>query len=184
MVDVLQWLMIALLTGLVGWLLYDRYYHRIPDWLQELDRDDILSRSELDQYHLYVIQTAQTQREMIESRLAQYQQKSMRMDESPLPVIEREESIPISDGASETIPFPLSPPENFSNPTPLPDLLVVNLPDLGVDPLSLDPANRALLLWNEGRNYDQIAQELRIGRQEAQLLIRMAQRRPATLVRM
>ena len=43
---------------------------------------------------------------------------------------------------------------------------------------STGPGSRAVELWNEGWPIDRIATELRIGRQEADLLVRMAHRHP------
>ncbi|MCA9444876.1 MAG: hypothetical protein KC964_29085, partial [Candidatus Omnitrophica bacterium] len=42
------------------------------------------------------------------------------------------------------------------------------------DQTSFDPTSRVLRMWNDGKRAEEIARELRMGRQEVQLLIEMS----------
>ena len=163
----------------------ERRENRVPPWIRDFQQDDWITRDEFDQYHLHVIQMSQAQRELLNTRLDEISKQT----ESH---VETREAFPIlADTLKEVVP---SQPEvepaaqdpekvNQTKPgePPPKEETGQTSPEGGNEPLGMDAPSRAISLFREGRTIDQIAQELRIGRQEAQLLIRMAQHRPSSL---
>lgn len=171
----------------VAFLWKERHDNRIPPWILDLQQDDWVTRAELDQYHLRVIQMSQAQRELINTRFNELSKPSghpLHTMDTPLdstaavevavPPPPEPEPVPATLTASITedvLPEASSPVEDNPPPSPAMDS----------EPLGQDAPSRAISLFREGKTIDQIAQELRIGKQEAQLLIRMAQHRPSSL---
>lgn len=163
MFELAQWLLIMVLGGAVGWLAWDRSRRELPPWLREMDPEDFLTRADFDQYHHRVIQISHVQRDLVQAKIDELTRTIAR----PAPV--------------DDVP-PLSQPSRPADAHPYPQPVVAMEPAAvaAMDPVApaspteQDPAARAIALFQSGLSVEQIAQELRIGRQEAQLLIRMA----------
>ena len=211
MLELLQWILLIFLGIGIGWLLWRRREERLPEWIHEFSREEFVTRSELDRYHHRVIQLCQTNRDLIHTRFEEISQRlgasgSCREDVSSRSVEQHHteevpfETIPqkeIADAlfmgtASSEIPSPEAktpPPEPVppqecaieevplpeDNPSPTGDPVVRG--DVGSN-----PASDVIRSWQEGMSVDQIARELRMGRQEVQLLIQMSRRSPASRI--
>jgi hypothetical protein len=204
--ELIQWLIILCLAGWIAWLHRGRQEIKSLSWLKDLQSDDLVTRSDLDQYHLRVIQMSQAQRDHLNTRLDEITRiqdltgsnaripppnlsESLNFPYPSLPVVEVNEDPPyvgIETGAGSY--------ESLSaNKVTAATLggLTEEIKGVGsgeschqtpiVTPL-LDTPSRTISLFQAGKSIDQIAQEMRIGRQEVQLLIRMAQnQQPAYL---
>ena len=52
----------------MAFLWRERHENQVPPWLRDLQQDDWITRAELDQYHLQIIQMSQAQRELKNAR--------------------------------------------------------------------------------------------------------------------
>ncbi len=187
MLDFLHWILTLVLAVVAGLLWRELRAKRLPQWLLELDQEDLVTREELDHFHLRVVQLSRTQRDLLQAQLEEtFRARSNETGEAEFSVSEggldalgSAPIIPAQAAAEAVLSAPLPSP---SEPSP------GSVPDTISDPegepawgSASDPTTRALNLFRAGRTIEQIAQELRIGRQEAQLLIRMAHRKVATL---
>ncbi|MBK7497247.1 MAG: hypothetical protein IPI28_18295 [Candidatus Omnitrophica bacterium] len=186
MLELVTWTSRGLLGGALGWLLRERHDSRLPCWLRDLQQEDLVSRSEFDQYHHRVIQMSQVQKDYFHSKIEELLQ-SLKSENAPEPPLEeqmeQQAPIPLAQPApterhpeskQESIPPPAAE-EWEVEPAVENDIRCLRSGNGDAPPGEIDPARRAIELYREGKTIDQIAQEMRIGRQEAQLLIRMAQ---------
>lgn len=169
----------------MAFLWKERRENRIPPWVRDFQQDDWITRAEFDQYHLHVIQMSQAQRELLNSRLDEISKKTNHHEDSQgvLQVCADSmgESVAVQSGVD-----PTAQAISEADPAMTPVISPAEGSDgshsePGEEILGADAPSRAISLFREGKTIDQIAQELRIGRQEAQLLIRMAQHRPSSL---
>jgi hypothetical protein len=157
MLEFIQWVILFLLGAAVGYLVRSQRHPDLPAWVRDIDPDELVTKAELDQYHHQVIQMSQAQRDLIQARFEELAR------------------VPAAEVHPEPIPVPAPPSvKAFVDPgiSMVEELPAIAIPAIQEGALS-DPASKAIALFLEGRTIDQIAQELRIGRQEAQLLIRM-----------
>lgn len=186
MLELLQWIVIVLMGVALGVLLKERHEARLPHWLKDLQQEDLVSRSEFDQYHHRVIQMSQVQKDYFHLRIEELSQ-SMAAGTPSQPPIVNEEIMPeppreerpvssrsVSESAQGTLPVEVAMEWETESPGGSREISLQPA-TLDILPDEMDPAKRAIDLFREGKTIEQIAQELRIGRQEAQLLIRMAQ---------
>lgn len=186
MLELLQWIVIVLMGVALGVLLKERHEARLPHWLKDLQQEDLVSRSEFDQYHHRVIQMSQVQKDYFHLRIEELSQSMAAGTPSQLPIVNevimpeppREErpvsSRSVSESAQSTLPVEVAMEWETEAPGGSREISLQPA-TLDILPDEMDPAKRAIDLFREGKTIEQIAQELRIGRQEAQLLIRMAQ---------
>lgn len=184
MIELLQWILIIVLASAVVYLYRDIRRRTIPDWLGEMDSEDLLTRADFDQYHHRVIQISHVQRDLVQAKIDELT-RSISQPTTPSMT-----PTPAPKGGTEVGPIEMKSEAPFVNgrdhlerekPMPLfaETVTSVSAP-AACEPApspayeDFDPASRAMGLFRDGLNIDQIAQELRIGRQEAQLLIRMA----------
>jgi len=184
--ELIQWILVLALGGVVAFLWKDRRENRVPPWLRDMQQDDWVTRAQLDQYHLHVIQMSQAQRELINARFDELSKHSLEPGDaqstSVIPPAFTDETV--TQEITPAIAAPSAPavePPAAQPSSPLGAGGCQPFPVSENEPLGLDAPSRAISLFHEGKSIDQIAQELRIGRQEAQLLIRMAQHKPPSL---
>lgn len=185
MLDFLHWTLTLALALAAGCLWRELRARRPPEWLLDLDQEDLVTRAELEQFHLRVVQLSRTQRDLLQAKLEETFRMTPRDPEQESAHCPSEPPVPLpqtpgshQDPPSQTsVSAPILPSVGLApDPSPATCFEVEeSMEALG------DPTTRALSLFREGKTIDQIAQELRIGRQEAQLLIRMAHRKAATL---
>lgn len=169
----------------MAFLWKERRENRVPPWIRDYQQDDWITRDEFDQYHLHVIQMSQAQRELLNTRLDEISKQMENHEDTrvvlPVPTDLINELVPpqpeVEPAVQDLEKVNQTKPEE---PPPMDESGQTSL-EVGHEPLGVDAPSRAISLFREGRTIDQIAQELRIGRQEAQLLIRMAQHRPSSL---
>jgi hypothetical protein len=181
MLELIQWLVLSVLAGAVGWMFRQNRMNRPPAWLRDLDSEEMVTQRDLDQYHLRVIQMSQAQRELMQAKFEEIERSRPispvahlapePLHSAPVESIPPAETAPIPTGG-----FPPAQPclqaEDEGLSSEHEEMASATPPAPVID--GGDPSGRAIALFREGKSIDQIAQELRIGRQEAQLLIRMA----------
>lgn len=187
MLQILNVIVLLALIGAVLYLLYDRRKTRAA--FEELGRGEMVTQAELDSYHHRVVHLYQTQRDWCRGRFEETEHRIRSLENwskaepakpppsvpDPKPSAETEAPIqtsPIENlSTAETLAPPLSPPKPV-NPPPM--------IEAAPEPDSFDAAEEKVWkAWESGRSIDQIAQDLRMGRQEVQLLIQVSRRRPA-----
>lgn len=157
--------------------------NRPPEWLAGLDEEDMVRQADLDQYHHRVVQLSHAQRDLLTKRI------------ETIEVRLREIETPASQPPARPVILPPSPSSVTDEvETPAAQENSVRVPPSDVQPdmeaavaqATSDPAPqeapsdpfdstaRVLQLWREGRPVDEIARDLRMGRQEVQLLIEMS----------
>ncbi|MCA9432975.1 MAG: hypothetical protein KC940_20830 [Candidatus Omnitrophica bacterium] len=199
MLEIIQWIAVGLLGGCVGWLWRDRLLHRSPAWLREVAEEDLVRQSDLDQYHHRVVQLSHTQRDLLlkkieslDTRLAQLQKQRAGDEPSLLSSNRSQAPNKSAPEPSPNIKEPMTPapsmePLRMAETAPEVEEPVVEEtveteeetmsvfePVSDQDQTSFDPTSRVLRMWNDGKRAEEIARELRMGRQEVQLLIEMS----------
>ncbi len=169
------------LGAAVAYLWKERRENRVPPWILDLQQDDWVTRAELDQYHLRVIQMSQAQRELINTRFNELSKPLAAEAPPEVPPAFVEEVVQQQREPTPPAPEVVIEEENLPAHSPGVEVDQLQSPIAESEPIGQDAPSRALFLFREGKTIDQIAQELRIGKQEAQLLIRMAQHRPSSL---
>lgn len=175
MLEILQWLLLLGLGVCAGWFWRDRSLNRPPDWLAGIDEEDLVRQADLDQYHHRVVQLSHAQRDLLTKRIedlegrlreferpaASFPSSPVKLDigETPAPLLDRAPDPPVACESTAETPAAQPTPEPVSQEAP-------------TDPF--DSTARVLRLWREGRPVDEIARDLRMGRQEVQLLIEMS----------
>lgn len=149
--------------------------NRPPEWLAGLDEEDMVRQADLDQYHHRVVQLSHAQRDLLtkrienlEGRLREFERQAASFPSSPVKLDIGETPTPLLDRAPDpTVVCESIAEEPAAQPPPNP------VSQAGpTDPF--DSTARVLHLWREGRPVDEIARDLRMGRQEVQLLIEMS----------
>lgn len=187
MLQILNLITLLALSAAVLFLWYDRRKTRAA--IEEAERGDVVTQAELDSYHHRVVHLYQTQRDWCRGKFEETDYRIRSLENSP--ERGRTQSSPsnpaaVSSNEPESKPlnsFPengptVEPPEeNFAPaPSPEPEPLGESEPSSA----SFDSAEEKVWkAWESGRSIDQIAQELRMGRQEVQLLIQVSRHRPA-----
>jgi hypothetical protein len=198
MLEFLQWVFLFALGGAVGWLVRERQTASIPEWLLDLREEDLVTHADLDRYHLRVVQLSQTQKDLIQTRTAEAFARLERIENqrggsgakvppcnTPLPEGGLFESPPNVAPVIESFQNPLFPEADDEDREEEPQTCAPTVeetsPTKSVEetvPLeSLPPLEQVVRLSGEGRSVEEIAQNLRMGRQEVQLLLQMAKRR-------
>ena len=188
MIEIANASILSLLVGAVVFLLIDR--RRINASLEEKDREGIVTQAELDSYHHRVVQLYQTQRDWSRGKFEEADHRLRRLEKAS-----REEPMegiappPVSDPkpVDETDPA-FEIPRCEILPSAEPSLPSTSTPDqrpfeavsetVGETESFATAEEKVLKAWTSGLSIDQIAQELRMGRQEVQLLIQVSRRRP------
>lgn len=184
MFEFIQSIAIVMLSGVVIWLWKSRPNFAVPGWLTETDEDDLVKQADLDQYHHRVVQLSHVQRDLLlkkieslEGRIREFESSGKSWDpitdSPPPPVTKSEAPRPRATEISEKV---LDPAGGDSEVTEA----VFTEEDVfrSDSPIAGDPSVRVLRLWREGKPSDEIAKELRMGRQEVQLLIEMSRHSP------
>ena len=66
MFEILQWIFLLGLGGIVGWFWKERSHHSAaPSWMTEIEEGDWVTQADLDQYHLRVVQLSHAQRDLL-----------------------------------------------------------------------------------------------------------------------
>jgi len=201
MLELLQWLAILLLGVLVGLFFKNRQEDRLPRWLRDICEDDIVTQSDLDRYHHRVVQLAQTQRELIDARTDEILHRVEILEKAgKAPVETAPMDARLEEPPRDTAPSGLPNGEGFPPPevclgvekdpspaleTVAPDPWEPESPEASPEAFDRDKPegdrfNRVMRAWDEGLSVDRIARDLRMGRQEVQLLIQMGRSKTAT----
>ncbi len=198
MLEIIQWTLLVLLGGMVGWLWKSRSVKESPDWVSGIDEDDLVMQNDLDQYHHRVVQLSHAQRDLLLKKIATLETRLKKVQSPPMvrgplpsqePIIEKPLDPPgkeldlggMDQGPETPAMQPLVKTVSEVTKTLAADLTVPLEKEIEVysdASHTVDPTERILQLWRDGQTAEQIARELRMGRQEVQLLIEMSRHAP------
>ena len=206
--ELLQWLILIVLGVAIGALSRRRGGDRLPEWLRDASQDEFVTQSELDRYHHRVLHLFQTQRELVEAKIdglakprkglgtaargdaTRGSEPESTRQQTPEPVPDEESRASDSEKGAPPAEIPSAEEMDAAHQEPSPawgrvlqdeptkEVSFQARPPCPPQVESPSSATRVLSMWTEGRSIDEIARELRMGRQEVQLLVEMSRRRP------
>lgn len=146
-----------------------------PEWLAGIDEEDLVRQADLDQYHHRVVQLSHAQRDLLTKRIEDLEDRLREFEKPAGPSPSLPARVEIGESSSAPLdrtPHPTDSRDSIAEePAAQPPGESVSQ-EVPTDPF--DSTARVLQLWREGRPVDEIARDLRMGRQEVQLLIEMS----------
>ena len=187
MLEIANILILGLLSAAGVWLVYDR--RRLRRSIEDYNREDLVDRTELDSYHHRVVQLYQTQRDWCRGKFEESDHRLGALEDKSR--VDRVELAPSSNPRGEPSQRKEGIPEEDPSATEgTVELERISLQPTGKaipnPPIETAPETesfssaeeKVLEAWAAGGSIDEIAQELRMGRQEVQLLIQVSRKRP------
>ena len=158
----------------------------------ETDEEDLVRQADLDQYHHRVVQLSHAQRDLLQKKIEQLETRIREIEsakpnphstpsdrgflESPLTPSPSIMSSDLEHSREKQVETPvLISPHSETDSTEIESSTV----EPSGSPSEMnDSTERVMQMWQSGKSAEEIARELRMGRQEVQLLIEMSRHIP------